>query len=455
MELEKTFTPLAGSRMRLELKVSQKDGEELYQNVLQKYAKSLQVPGFRKGKAPASVIENKYRPELIEEARGELINQAVEEATKSEDMHHAPLAYSPTILSGKPAFNPKEDFSFAVEYDVFPDVQFANIEGFEVEVPDVSVQDEDIQDELNEIRHRNAIIVDKDDDALAETGDIVTLTYAELDEDGNEVEGSLREDFVITLGNGNDLYGMSELVPGMKRNETKEVEKTYPEDYRHESLAGKTVKLKITVTEIKREELPDLDDELAQDVSEKYQTLDDLKNDIRKDIAGMIDSIVTDMRNDALIEKIVEANSFDVPVSMVATELYRRWETVAARVGIQPEQLEKITAGSNRSKEAMYDAWRPDAEKYLKERIAIEKLIDQLQIDASSEDVEKEIEKMAEKEDADIDELKKHYADGRNREYLVDSIKERRLFERLAEKSTIKLGEKKTFGELPLRFRGF
>ena len=453
MELEKTFTPLEQSRMRLEVKVAQKDGEALYQDILQKYAKSLQVPGFRKGKVPTNIIENKYGPELLEEAREELVKQAVDEATAGEDRFHAPFATSTTIVTEKPVFNPKEDFSFAVEYDVFPNAQFTNIEGFEIELPDVSVQEEDIQEELDLIRHRNAIVIDKDDDELAEMGDIVTLTYTAHEVGGDEADDIERNGWIVTLGEGTDVYGMAEIVPGMKRNETKELEKTYPEDYEHDVVAGKTIALKITVDEIKREELPDLDDELAQDVSEKYQTLDDLKNDIRKDIENIIETQVTTMRNDALIEKIVEANNFDVPLSMIASELYRRWEVFANRVGVSTERLEEMMAESKNSKKDLYDSWRPEAELFLKERIAIETLIEQLQIDASPEDIEKEIEKIAEEEEADIDDIKKYYAEERSREYLIDDIKERLLFEKLLEKSTVKIGEKKTLSDLPIKVK--
>ena len=453
MEIEKTFTPLEKSRMRLEVKVAQKDAAELYQNVLQKYAKTLQVPGFRKGKVPLNILESKYGPDLLSEARGDIVSQAIEAAIGGADQFHAPLPYADTVLDGEPAFDPKEDFSFAVEYDVFPKTDFAKIEGFEIEVPDVSVEEEDIQKELEAIRKRNALVVDKDDGDPAEAGDIVTLTYAEIDEDGNVIEGRQWHGEVIGLGEDSDdepdMYGMKDIVPGMKKGETKETERAYPEGYKHQLLAGRTVRLKVTVDGLKRNELPDIDDELAQDVSEKYQTLDDLKNDIRKTFESLAENAVASMRKDALIGKIVEANDFELPLSMVAAELEGRWQTLARRFGVSSAQLEKTLAGMNGSKAEMYEKWRPEAEKELKARIAIESLIERLAIDVDPEDVEKELEKMAEDSGSSLDELKERYAEGRPREYLVYDIKERRLFEALLEKSTVKKGEKKSIDDLP------
>ncbi len=447
MDFEKKFTPLEKSRMRLDVKVAQKDAAEFYQDILQKYAKTLLVPGFRKGKVPLNVLENKYGPDLRQEAKSGLVNQVMEKVVEQADRYEAPLVYSQPVLDGSPEFNPEKDFSFAVEYDVFPKTDLKNLEGFEIEVPDVSVDEEDIQKELETVRKRNALIIDKEDDACAESGDIATLTYAEIDEDGNEVEDRKWESRIITLGEDSDIYGIDEVVLGMKKGETKETEKAFPDDYKYNLLAGKTIKLKVTVDALKKAELPALDDELAQDVSEKYKTLDDLKNDIRKSMELSLEDRLTSTRNSALIEKIIEANDFELPESMIGTELEARWQNLAIRFNANSSNLEKIMAGTDLNKPKLFADWRPSAEKQLKSRIVVETLIEQMGIDAAEEDAEKEMEKIAEKSGVSIDEVKKHYADSREKEYLIDDIKEQRLYDRLLEKCSVKKGKKQTLDE--------
>lgn len=447
MNVEKQFAPLEKSRMRLEIKISQADVSDFYQNVLRKYAASIQIPGFRKGKVPLNILEQKYGEAIRKDAEGDLINETIEEAVKDADKYERPLAYTQAELEGTPEFDPGKDFVFAVTYDVFPKANLKTLEGFTIEVPDVSVEDADINRELEAVRERNALVTDKEEGAAAETGDIATLRYCELDADGKETENTAREGFVFTIGKDSDPYGLSGIVTGMKKGETKETEKTYPEDYEYKIMAGKTIRLRVTVEALKKNELPALDDELAQDVSEKYKTLEDLKNDIRRNLELSLEDRITVQRNNALLESIVQANDFELPESMVNVELEARWRTLADRFRTTPDKLEKLMAATGSDKAATFASWRPDTEKLLKSRVVVEMLIEARNITVTPEDADGEMAKIAEKAGVDPEEVKKHYADPRAKEYLIDDIKEQRLYDQLLEKCTVKKGKKQTYEE--------
>lgn len=448
MDIQKRFTPQDKSRVRLEITIGQKEVSDFYRGMLQKYAKTIQIPGFRKGKVPENILEQKYGDALKHDAEGDLINDAIERAVENADKYEKPLPYSQAELDGEPVFDPEKDFSFAVVYDVFPKADLKKLEGFEIEVPDAAVEDGDVNKELEAIRERNALVTDKDDGAPAENGDIATITYCEIDGEGKEIENSRRDGFVLTIGKSFDAYKLDDAVIGMKKGETRDVEKAYPENYEFQALAGQTKKFKITLDALKKNELPALDDELAQDVSEKYKTLEDLKTDIRKNLQLAMENRISTIRTNALLEKIVEANDFPLPESMVNVELEARWRGLADRFRTDTSKLEKLMAATGSTKSATFDSWRPEAEKLLKSRVVVETLIQDRNITVSPEDVDAEINKIAEKSGVPVEEVKKHYADTRAKEYLIDDMKEQRLYGQLLEKCSVKKGEKTSLEEL-------
>ena len=237
----------------------------------------------------------------------------------------------------------------------------------------------------------------------------------------------------------------------MKKGEEKVITKTYPAKHIDKELAGKTIKLKVIVTALKRKDLPAIDDDLAQDVSEKYKTLADLKADISKNLTRQVEDVLERKKTDNLHKQMAEANPIELPESMVKAELEGRWAMLAQRLGMSPENLEKLTGGANGkfSKEAAMGEWRAEAELRLKTRIIVEKLIEERAITASPEDVEAEYAVIAERAGASTEDVKKHY-DGkpREKEYLIDDIKEKKLYTQLFEKSTVKPGEKLTVEQL-------
>ncbi len=426
MNVTKNIKKIEHSAVELTVTIPQADVAGEYRQLLAKYAKSVQIPGFRKGHVPTNILERKFGESLKGEAVAEVIEKAPGEIF-DEDGFQQPLPYSQPSLKESPDLNIDKDLTFTVTYDVMPEVGDIKMDGIEVEVPSVTVGDAELQEELKAIQERNALVVDKKDDDAAAKDDIATINYCELGDDGNVIAGTEREDYVFTIGAGQTLFELDDDVIGMKKGETKEVTKKYKKTHPNEELAGKTKKIKVTLTALKLRNLPELDDELAQDVNEKFKTLDDLKADIKKNLETALENRLNEIKTTALIEKLVEKNPIDLPVSMCEAELGSRWRMMARQFQTTTDQLEKIITSAGQTKEQMLNEWRPDVEKALKGRIIIEKLLKDKNITVADTEVEAEYEKIAENASISVEEVKKHYADAQSKEYLVDDLKEQKL----------------------------
>ena len=319
---EKKFETLEHSKVRMTLTVPASDVRGEYDAMMNEYVREARVDGFRKGHVPASVLERKFGESLKAEAMGRVIEKAVEEGLKASERQ--PLTYEPPTLEGEPAFDLDKDFAFSVTFDAYPAFELPSLDGVEIEVPAVAVGDEDIARELEDIRQRNAIVVEKD--GPAQTGDIVTVNFVELGEDGAELAGTARQDFSFEIGKNLNLYKFDDEIAGMKAGDEKLISKTFPEDYEYSEYAGKSVKIKVSVTKVKKQDLPNLDDELAQDVSEKYKTLDDLKTAVKTQLTEALETKLRRTRENAIIDELLKKTTVSIPQSMLAAELAMRWE---------------------------------------------------------------------------------------------------------------------------------
>lgn len=360
------------------------------------------------------------------------------------DAEEKPLAYEAPALEGEPEFALDKDFSFSVTYDVFPHFELPSTEGIELEVPGVEVSEEDLAQELERIRERNAIVVEKTGEAAL--GDIVTVAYSELTEDGREVAGSKREDFTFELGKGLNLYKFDEEVVGMKAGDSKIFPKTYPGDFEYKDLAGKTVMLSVAVSKVKQKDVPALDDELAQDVSEKYKTLEDLKKAVREQLQSALDNRLRELKEKKLVDILLERTSIDVPESMVSAELSMRWESLKRDMGIDSdEKMESIAQYSGKSRQQLYEDWKPAVGKAIAGRLLLDKLVEKSGLEITEEDLSAEYARQAEGSAMSVEEVKAEYEKRQSVEYLKERMKETRFFDGLLATAKLGQGEKKSF----------
>lgn len=447
MKLNKEFTKLEKSAVKLTVTVEKSDVQETYKTILDKYVKNAQIPGFRKGHVPAAVLERKFSDALKQDALSEIIDKSLNEVFENEK-ENRPLPYAQPVMEQFPELNLDSDLSYTVTFDVFPKIEVKDFSGITVKEPQVEITDKDIERELTAIQERNAVVMDKKDSETVAKDDIVTINYSELDENDKEIEGSKREGFVFTVGTGENIYKIDDEIIGMKKNETKQITKTYSKDEKDADLAGKTKKISVTVTSLKIRNLPALDDELAQDVNEKFKTLEDLKNDIKRSLETAKNRKISELKNNSLLSQLVEKNPFDIPISMLQAELDGRWRMMAQQFQTTPEQLEKMVTASGQTKETMLEQWTGDSEKMLKSRIIVDSLIREKNISVTPEEIEEQYAKIAQEGGISVDEVKKHYSDPRTKEYLIDDTKENKLYDEIYKTIKVSKGDKVNFEEL-------
>lgn len=447
MKLNKEFTKLEKSAVKLTVTVEKSDVQETYKTILDKYVKNAQIPGFRKGHVPAAVLERKFSDALKQDALSEIIDKSLNEVFENEK-ENRPLPYAQPVMEQFPELNLDSDLSYTVTFDVFPKIEVKDFSGITVKEPQVEITDKDIERELTAIQERNAVVMDKKDSETVAKDDIVTINYSELDENDKEIEGSKREGFVFTVGTGENIYKIDDEIIGMKKNETKQITKTYSKDEKDADLAEKTKKISVTVTSLKIRNLPALDDELAQDVNEKFKTLEDLKNDIKRSLETAKNRKISELKNNSLLSQLVEKNPFDIPVSMLQAELDGRWRMMAQQFQTTPEQLEKMVTASGQTKETMLEQWTGDSEKMLKSRIIVDSLIREKNISVTPEEIEEQYAKIAQEGGISVDEVKKHYSDPRTKEYLIDDTKENKLYDEIYKTIKVSKGDKVNFEEL-------
>ncbi len=439
MVSDKKVKELEQSAVELTLTVGAQDVQSSYDEVLKKYMKSAHIKGFRKGKVPVAVLEKKYGDALREESMLDIMDAALKEALEEIDDAHRPLPYSqPTLVKeDETKLELNSDFSFSVTYDVYPKIVLNKYSEYEVEVPKVVVGEEDIQRELTGMQEQNAMVIETDESAGEKS--IVTVNYWQFDDDGNEMPDTRREDFTFTIGSGYNYYHIDEDVIGMKKGDAKTVTKDYPEDFEVEDLAGKSVKLQVEIIAVKKRDIPELDDEFAQDVSEKYETLADLKQDITDRMNKDLENQMKDLKISRVVNKIIEDNPFSIPDSMVEAQLEDSWNSYVARYQMPEEQLMKFLEMQGVSKETIIEGWREDAAYSLKHSVVIQSLADKEQIEVSDEEADKALEEelaAAGQTEELKPEMKEYY-----RHMQKAQLKNQRAAEVLLEKNTFKEGK--------------
>jgi trigger factor len=447
MVASKNIERLEKSSVKLTVTVSKEDCKKEYDKLLAEYSRSVKIDGFRAGKVPTSVLERKFGEGLKIDAMGRVMEKGVEEAIK--DIPERPIAYSQPSLEGEPDFSLDEDFTFTVKYDIFPVVEAPDWKGLAIEVPEAEVELEDEERELAALRERNAIVIEKEAGSSAEKGDVATMDYHEVDESGAALQASAREDFTFEIGTGYNLYKIDDEIVGMKVGDTKVIDKSYPADYEYSELAGRTLKVEVKLTKLKGKKLPELDDDFAQDVSEKFKTLADLRADLSAQLAKRLEARLRQLRERALIDALMNRATVDLPESMVEAELAMRLDNLMRQMGMDSmDKLDRMLAYSGKTRDALLAEWKPNAEKSIATRLVLEKLVEAGSYTVSDEEFESELSRIAAESNMSVDEVKAEYEKRGNLDYLKERIKEDKLLADMLAAAKVGKGKRLSFVDL-------
>jgi trigger factor len=431
---------LDNSQVKLTVRVPTEDVKQEYDTIVKEYCQNAHLKGFRKGKVPAEVIIRKLGPSLIDQTRAEILEKSLSEVFES--VEQKPIPYATPEIKSPEALELGKDFSFEVVYDTWPAIELGPYLGLEIDQPEWEISDEDLGRELKGIQEQNALFTDKDEGAV-ETGNIVNIDYVELDESGAEKPGTKREAFVFEVGTGYNVYKVDDEMVAMKKGETKLITKTFAEDFETKALAGTTVMLRVTLNSIKEKKLPEINDELAQDISEKFQTLDDLKADIRKKLEEAVKSALRSKTVTRVLDSVVETSRIPLPASLVQYQLEAMWQDYANQLRIDEKRLAALLEQQGRSVEELRKEWTPSAEKRARLQLVVSEIAKKEGIAIEDSDLDAEIAKMADERKVTASELKESLAKNNLEDYMRSNLRMDKLYDYLLSKTVIRRSGKR------------
>lgn len=376
--------------------------EEFEAAVVKAYQDSkdkFNIDGFRKGKAPRSIIEKHFGEGVFfEDAINNLFQTAYPEALNELDLEviDSPQADFSEIGKGKP-------LTVTIDVAVYPVVEVKDYKGIEVEQVDPEVTDEDVDRDIEAMRKRNSRMVVAD--RPVENGDTVILDYAGFVGD-EQFQGGTAENQELKIGSGMFIPGFEEQLIGVKAGESKDVVVTFPEEYQAKELAGKEATFKCKVHEVKFEELPELDDEFAKDVSE-FDTLAELRDDAR---ARILESVKLQCENEAkdkVIAQVYENNKIEAPATMVADEMDRMIQELEQQMRYQGLNIHQYLQFTGSTLDDFRNEIKPEAEKRVATRIVLRSIGDVENVEVTDEDLDKELQRMSEAYNTDPENIKK------------------------------------------------
>lgn len=396
---------------KLTVEVAAEEVEKAIQTAYQKAKKSINIPGFRKGKAPRQLIEKMYGKEVFyNDAIDAMLPAAYTKAMDEcgEEIVSRPEIDVVQMESGKP-------FVFTATVAVKPEVTLGEYKGVQVEKAPIEVLDEEIEAEITKEREANARTITVDDRAVAD-GDMVSLDFEGF-VDGEAFEGGKGENYDLTIGSGAFIPGFEEQLVGAEIGKELEVNVTFPEEYGAKELAGKAAVFKCKVNAIKVKELPEVDDEFAQEVSE-FDTLDEYKADIKAKLLKDKEEEAKRVKEDAVIEKIIEGAQMEIPDAMVDYQTEQMMDDFAQRMQSQGLSIQQYFQFTGMTAEQYKEQVRPRALKNIQSRLVLEAVAKAENIEVTEEDLDAEMAKLAEMYKMEVEKVKELIGD-----YQKDEMK--------------------------------
>ena len=373
----------------------------------------INVPGFRKGKAPRKIIEQLYGQEVFfEDAANAIIPDAYAKACiESElDIVSQPKISVTQLEKGKP-------FVFEAEVAVRPEVELGNYKGVEVSKVDTEATDADVEEEIKKVAEQNSRTITVEDRAVKD-GDMTVIDFEGFI-DGEAFEGGKGENYPLTIGSHSFIDNFEDQIIGMNIGDEKEINVTFPEDYHAEELKGKPATFKVSVKEIKEKQLPDIDDDFAQDVSD-FDTLDEYKADLKKKIAERKEAEAKRKKETEAIEKIVADSKMDIPQAMIDTQVTRMAEDFAQRLQQQGLSLEMYFKYTGLTAEKILDDMKPEAVKRIQNSLVLEAVAKAENIQVSDDEFNAELSKMAEMYKMEVDKIKEFMGESEEKQMRDD-----------------------------------
>ena len=416
------------NELKLEFTIEAAKFDEAIKKVYAKSAKYFNIPGFRKGKAPMNIVEKYYGDEIFyEDAFNEVVPEVYEKELKENNIEAVSHPDIDVKQIGK-----GQDLIFTAVVQTKPEVKLGKYKGIELKKVEYNVSDADVDHELGHMQEKNARLVSVEDRAV-ENGDITVIDFEGF-VDGKAFEGGKAENHELTIGSNTFIPGFEEQIIGMKIDKEKDINVKFPEEYFSEELKGKDATFKIKLHEIKKKEMPALDDEFAKDVSE-FDTLAELKASIKEKIEEENKNKAKYETEDAAVKAVCDNVEIDIPSGMIETETDNMVKEIEQRLSYQGMKLENYLQMIGKTNEEFRKEYEEQAKTSVKSRLVLEAIIKAENIEADSEKVSAKIKEMAEMYGQKEEQLKENEAFVK---YLEESLKNERAVEFIVENAKIK-----------------
>lgn len=409
---------LENSMAKITIEVSAEAFESALVKAYNKNKNKIAIPGFRKGKAPRKMIEKMYGEEIFYEDAAEIaVPDAYREVAEECDLEivSRPDIEVVDIESGKPLV-------FTATVAVKPEAQLGEYKGIEVTKQEVKILAADVNAEIDRVREQNSRIITVDDRAI-QKDDIAVIDYEGFAE-GVPFEGGKGEDYSLTIGSHTFIDTFEDQLIGKKPGDETEVNVTFPEDYHAEELKGKPVQFKVVIKEVKMKELPEADDEFASEVSE-FETMKEYKASVKKTLTERKKAQIRAEQENEVIEKVMENATVDMPGPMVDEQVSQMINEFASRLSQQGLSIDQYMQMTGMQPQTLMDQMRPEAEKRIKTRLVLEAVAKAENMQATDEDIEKELEKMSEMYNMNIEKMKEHMGDDEKKQISEDVLVEK------------------------------
>ncbi|PTK74886.1 trigger factor [Staphylococcus haemolyticus] len=395
-----TWEKKEGNEGLLKVTVPAEKVDKALDQAFKKVVKQINVPGFRKGKVPRPIFEQRFGVEaLYQDAVDILLPEAYGEAIDETGINPVaqPEINVTQIEKGK-------DFEFEATVTVEPEVQLGDYKGLEIEKQDSELTDEDLQEAIDHSLGHLADMVVKEDGAV-ENGDTVNIDFDGY-VDGEQFEGGQADGYDLEIGSGSFIPGFEDQLVGVKTGEGKDVVVTFPEEYHAEELAGKEATFKTKVNEIKYKEVPELDDEIANELDSDANSVDEYKENLRKRLSEQKAEEAENVEKEEAINKATDNATIDIPQAMIDTELDRMVQEFGQRIQQQGLDLQTYFQISGQDESQLREQMKDDAEQRIKTNLTLSAIADKENIEANDEDIDKELEKMSKQFNISVEDIK-------------------------------------------------
>ena len=420
------------NEVKFEITIEAEKFKNAITKVYFKNAKYFNIPGFRKGKAPQNIVEKYYGKGIFyEDAFNEIAGEEYEKSVKESKLEivSKPVIDIVTMEKG-------QDLVFTAVVETKPEVTLKKYKGIEIEKIEYNVKDSDIEENLKQMQEKNAREVSVE--TPVEKGNIVIIDFEGFT-DGKAFDGGKAENHELEIGSGAFIPGFEDQIIGMKIDEEKDINVKFPEEYFSKELAGKDATFKVKLHEIKKKELPKLDDEFAKDVSE-FDTLDELKKSIKERLEEENKDKEKYEKEDAVMKVITSEMEVDIPKGMIEVEIDNMVKDMEQRMSYQGLKLEQYLKMINKTEKEFREDYKPQAIESIKSRLALEEIIKQENLTASEEEVKAKVEEMAKNYGRKPEEFEKNED---VKEYLAQGIKNEKALDLIVEKSKTRTETKK------------